>query len=417
MQAGNFGQGAPEVGHIDGCMDKPTHIDVPVSSYEYAPVAGIKPLRTAIANLYNTLYRQEKESQYTWENVCVVPGGRAGLTRVAAAIGNVNVGYFLPEYTAYEQMLSVFKKFVPIPTTLEEENRYHIDPVTISKEISGRGLGVIVASNPRNPTGQVIEGDELKELTKIAKERHTTLVMDEFYSAYIYSHAEEKNGRCVSITEFVEDYPNDRQKIPHVEIMPHTAQLASFSFAFSHFHSTIPIDVNKDPIIVIDGLTKNFRLPGWRICWVLGPKSVVSSMQSAGSFLEGGANHPLQLAALPLLDPEQYRKEAAALQKHFRAKRDYVLKRLKEIGLIVRVEPDATFYIWLDLKDLQEPIDVGLTFFEECLKEKPSHRRELFESPCHHFVRLSFGPPLDELKRGLEGIERVVKKFGFKAKA
>ncbi|RUP46039.1 hypothetical protein BC936DRAFT_147426, partial [Jimgerdemannia flammicorona] len=78
-------------------MDKPTHIDVPVSSYEYAPVAGIKPLRSAIANLYNTLYRKGKQSQYTWENVCVVPGGRAGLTRVAAAIGNVNVGYFLPE--------------------------------------------------------------------------------------------------------------------------------------------------------------------------------------------------------------------------------------------------------------------------------------------------------------------------------
>jgi len=249
-----------------------------------------------------------------------------------------------------------------------------------------------VASNPRNPTGQVIEGDELKQLTNIAKERHTTLVMDEFYSAYIYSHPEEDNGRCVSITEFVDD-------------------------------------VNKDPIIIIDGLTKNFRLPGWRVCWVVGPKQVVSSMQSAGSFLEGGANHPLQLAALPLLDPEQYRREAAALQKHFRAKRDFVLKRLKEIGFIVRVEPEATFYIWLDLKDLNEPVDVGLTFFEECLKEKvilvpgiffdinPSHRRELFESPCHHFVRLSFGPPLDELKRGLDGIERVVKKFGFKPKA
>jgi len=180
---------------------------------------------------------------------------------------------------------------------------------------------------------------------------------------------------------------------------------------------------NKDPIIIIDGLTKNFRLPGWRVCWVVGPKSVVSSMQSAGSFLEGGANHPLQLAAVPMLEPERYRKEAVALQKHFRAKRDFVLKRLNEIGLPVRVEPQATFYIWLDLKSLPEPINGGLTFFEECLKEKvilvpgiffdinPSHRRELFESPCHHFVRLSFGPPLDELTRGLDGIERVIKKF------
>ncbi|RUP35252.1 pyridoxal phosphate-dependent transferase [Jimgerdemannia flammicorona] len=281
-------------------------------------------------------------------------------------------------------MLSVFKKFVPIPTPLEEEKRYHIDPQTFSKEISGRGLGVVVASNPRNPTGQLIEGDELRQLVEIGRERHATLVMDEFYSAYIYSHPEEQNGRCVSISEFVND-------------------------------------VNTDPVIIIDGLTKNFRLPGWRICWVVGPKPVVSSMQSAGSFLEGGANHPLQLASIPFLDPVRYTTEAAALQTHFRAKRDFVLRRLEEIGFGVHVKPDATFYVWLDLKTLKHPIDAGLVFFEEFpgifFDINPSNRRELFESPCHHFVRLSFGPPLEELARGLDSIERVVKKFGFKSTA
>ncbi|KAI9031735.1 pyridoxal phosphate-dependent transferase [Phycomyces nitens] len=382
----NFGQGAPEVGHIEGCADKPTHIELPIASYEYAPTAGITELRTAVANLYNEIYRQDKESKYTYENVCIVPGGRAGLTRVASAIGDINVGYFLPEYTAYEQMLSVFKRFVPIPTTLEAETNYHIDPDTIRKEISGRGLGLIVASNPRNPTGQLIEGEELCELVKISKERHTTLVMDEFYSSYIYSHPEEDNGRTVSISEYVDD-------------------------------------VNTDPVIIIDGLTKNFRLPGWRICWIVGPQTVISSMQSCGSFLEGGANHPLQLAAIPLLDPEVFRNEAKHLQIHFRAKRDYVLERLEEIGIVVHVPPNATFYVWLDLNELPAPINVGLTFFEECLKEKvivvpgiffdvnPASRRELFESPCHHFVRLSFGPPMEELVKGLDAIERVINNF------
>lgn len=191
-----------------------------MDAYEYASTSGIKELRAAVANLYNDLYRHDKSSKYTYENVCIVPGGRAGLTRVASVIGDVNVGYFLPEYTAYEQMLSVFKKFVPIPTTLEEESKYHIDPATIRKEIAGRGLGVIVASNPRNPTGQVIQDEELKELLEISRERHTTLVMDEFYSAYIYDREE---GHTVSITRYVDD-------------------------------------VNKDPAIVIDGLTKNFRV-------------------------------------------------------------------------------------------------------------------------------------------------------------
>lgn len=216
----NFGQGAPEVGPIEGCMERPKTIDVPECAYEYAPASGISELKEAVANLYNEIYRSQKDSKYTKENVCICPGGRAGLTRVAAAIGDVNVGYFLPEYTAYEQMLSVFKRFVPIPTTLEEDSNYHIDPDTVRKEIASRGLSVIVASNPRNPTGQVIQDLQLEELVMIAKEKHATLVLDEFYSAYIYG---ETKGKTVSASEFVDD-------------------------------------VNEDAVIIIDGLTKNFRV-------------------------------------------------------------------------------------------------------------------------------------------------------------
>jgi aspartate/methionine/tyrosine aminotransferase len=118
------------------------------------------------------------------------------------------------------------------------------------------------------------------------------------------------------------------------------------------------------------------------------------------------------LAAIPLLNPEHVRRERVALQKHFKMKRDHVLKRLKAIGLEVEIPPVATFYIWLNLEKLPDPINNGLTFFEELLKEKtivipgiffdinPAHRRNLFNSPCHHFVRLSFGPPLEDLDKG-----------------
>ena len=76
---------------------------------EYGPTAGIKPLRAAIANLYNDNHRQGKASQYTWENVCIVPGGRAGLIRIAAVLGHAYLGFFIPDYTAYNEMLSLFK--------------------------------------------------------------------------------------------------------------------------------------------------------------------------------------------------------------------------------------------------------------------------------------------------------------------
>jgi aspartate/methionine/tyrosine aminotransferase len=98
------------------------------------------------------------------------------------------------------------------------------------------------------------------------------------------------------------------------------------------------------------------------------------------------------------------------------------LARLKALHLDVDVPPDATFYIWLNLEKLPAPLNNGLTFFEELLKEQtivipgiffdinPSHRRNLFHSPCHHFVRLSFGPPLEDLDKGIDAIARVLKK-------
>lgn len=112
----NLGQGAPEVGDIPGGAPRMTSIPVPLDSLEYAPTTGVKQLREKVADLYNDTYRKGMKSQYTYENVCIVPGGRAGLSRVAAVIGDVYTSYQIPDYTAYDQVLSAFKRLVPVPT-------------------------------------------------------------------------------------------------------------------------------------------------------------------------------------------------------------------------------------------------------------------------------------------------------------
>ncbi|KAH9060111.1 pyridoxal phosphate-dependent transferase [Lactarius vividus] len=380
----NLGQGAPEVGPIPGAPDRPLKVEYDNDALEYAPTTGVKALREAVAHLYNTTYRQGKPSQYTYENVCIVPGGRAGLSRVAAVIGDVYCSYQVPDYTAYDQMLSAFRRLVPVPTATIQDH-YNLDIKQVKKDIHTQGLAVIIASNPRNPTGQVIRGKDLKELVDISRESTTTVILDEFYSWYIYHDDDKDIGKSISSAEYVED-------------------------------------VNRDSVVIVDGLTKNWRLPGWRICWVIGPKNLITALSQSGSFLDGGANHPLQLAAVPLLDPQHVHSERIALQKHFKMKRDHVLKRLKAIGVEVTLPPVATFYIWLNLENLPDPINNGLTFFEELLKEKtivipgiffdinPAHRRDLFNSPCHHFVRLSFGPPLEDLDKGIDAIARVLRK-------
>lgn len=241
----NLGQGAPEVDDdIEGCFPRPTHIDVTSAGREYGPTGGIRPLREAVANLYNVMHRKGKESLYTWENVCIVPGGRAGLIRIAAVLNNAYVGFFIPDYTAYNEMLSLFKNFAAVPTLLDPEDGYDIHPDKIAEEIS-RGVSVILTSNPRNPTGRVVTNPELSEIQDICRGR-ATLIMDEFYGGYNY--ATNCDGTTISAAENVED-------------------------------------VDEDDVLIIDGLTKRFRLPGWRIAWILGPKEFIKALCSCGSYL------------------------------------------------------------------------------------------------------------------------------------
>lgn len=99
---------------IEGSFHRPSKIDVSMTGREYGPTAGIKPLRVAVANLYNVHHRQGKASKYTWENVAIVPGGRAGLIRIAAVLDNAYLGFFIPDYTAYNEMLSLFRNACPV---------------------------------------------------------------------------------------------------------------------------------------------------------------------------------------------------------------------------------------------------------------------------------------------------------------
>lgn len=286
-------------------------------------------------------------------------------------------------------MLSLFRNFVAIPTPLSAADGYHIHADKIAEELA-RGTSVILTSNPRNPTGHALPPEELALIQDICRDR-ATLIFDEFYAGYNYSN--DCDGTTISA-------------------------------------ATNVIDVDRDDVILIDGLTKRFRLPGWRVAWIVGPKDFISALGSCGSYLDGGTNVPFQEAAVAMLDPPKVKAEMKALQSHFKMKRDYVLKRLREIGFNQgdQAVPESTFYIWLDLTTLDPPlpknsvIDIsnGLSFFDALLQEKtivvpgiffdlnPSRRRDLFDSPCHHFVRLSYGPKMEVLKMGLDGIEKVV---------
>lgn len=377
----NLGQGSPESGDLPGAPPRVSELRLTPAQHAYGPVEGWKPLREKVAEFYNRMYRQGKSSQYTYRNVCIAGGGRTALTRLAASIAPCNIGHFIPDYTAYEELLSNFRSFIPIPILLDRSIGYRITPQALEEEVSGRGLRLVLISNPCNPTGQVVEGEELREWVEVGRRNACTFVFDEFYSRFLYT---AEGAHTVSAAAYVDD-------------------------------------VETDPVIIVDGLTKNWRYPGWRLSWTLGPSKVVEALASAGSFLDGGANHPVQEQALKLLEPETALAEGEAIAHTFRAKRDFVVSRLREIGIVPASQPQGAFYIWADLSGLPEPLQKGTALFKEGLKEKvitvpgvffdvnPGRRRPT--SRFANLCRISYGPPMPQLELGMDALERVVAKF------
>lgn len=376
----NLGQGQPESGPLPGAPPRPSSLALLENDFEYAPVGGLRELREAVAHLYNTLYRKSSPSKYTAENVAIAGGGRVALTRVLSAIGQVNVGHFLPDYTAYEELLDVFRAFHPTPIMLEPSRRYAFDAKELEREIMGRGLGLVLMSNPSNPTGHVVQGEALADYVRVARETGCALLADEFYGNYIYAPNGETN--TVSAAEFVHD-------------------------------------VDRDPVVILNGLTKGWRFPGWRVSWVVGPKSLIEAVNSAGSFLDGGGARPLQRAAIDLVSPERFMRETEIVQKVFREKRDMVLSALTNMGIKVEAPPEGTFYVWASLADLPAPLNDGMGMFRRALDKNvivipgeffdvnPGKRRN--RRRFGSYIRISFGPAKAELERGLNALAELIR--------
>ncbi len=380
----NLGQGAPETGPLPGSAPRLDKLAIDDAAHEYSPVAGHWELREAVAALYNARYRRGMPSQYSAENVAIASGGRVALTRVAAALDSVNLGHLLPDYTAYAELLETFSRVVPIPVVVSEHDGFHLSATHLRDEIVGRGLGAVLLSNPCNPTGRVVRGGELRAWIDLSRELGCQLIFDEFYSHYLYEDVALTEGSSNSACRFVED-------------------------------------VDQDPVVVIDGLTKNWRYPGWRLSWTVGPKSLIERVTSAGSYLDGGAPHPLQMAAIPLLERSMADQEARAIQQTFDLKRRLLIDRAQSMGMQLTNSPQGAFYGFVSLANLPEPLRGGMDFFRAALERKvivvpgeffdvdPGKRRRHIPSRLRGYVRLSFGPSYESVREGLLRLDAMVR--------
>ena len=380
----NLGQGMPEAEALPGAPPRITELPILAGDQEYAPVAGLWELREAIAGYYNELFRRGMGSKYSAENVAVSGGGRSALTRVAASLGNINLGHFLPDYTAYEELLDVFRLFSPIPILLEPERGYAFSGADLRREILGRGLVGDPRVEPGEPDRQ---GDRRRAISRSgsrsARELDCALIFDEFYSHYIWRPDLVAQGAIETAARYVED-------------------------------------VDRDPVVILDGLTKNWRYPGWRVTWTVAPKKIIEGVASAGSFLDGGGSRPLQRKAIELLAPTAAMAETKAIHAEFGKKRAQLLNGLRDLGFTVDLPPEGTFYVWASAQHLPASISDGMSFFRAALERKvitvpgeffdvdPGKRRGGRASRFRRHLRFSFGPPMRKLELALERFKELI---------
>lgn len=380
----NVGQGQPEVGTIEGAPDRIESLKLQPSDAAYGPVGGTLEVREAIADWVNRTYRKGM-SQYMAENVSFACGGRLALTRLYSIFKDgARIAYKNPDYTAYEDYLYPLRHNCElIELRAEEKDGFTVPVERFENFMHDVRPNAFVFSNPCNPTGQVIKDEAMDRYINAARKENCLLGADEFYATFSYNEDGSPAEKAVSALPYVKD-------------------------------------INRDPVIVFDGLTKGFRYPGWRAGWAIGPKYLIEMINRAASAVDGGPSTMVQRGVIEELAEGHAEAELLATRKEFAVKRKMMMEGLAELGIHTPAnQPLGTFYLWASIENLPGKLSDADYFFHACLQKKvitvPGHffdvrpfRVRPTNEPYRHWVRFSYGPNRQTIKTALERIAQVI---------
>jgi aspartate/methionine/tyrosine aminotransferase len=261
----------------------------------YTPATGLPGLREAIA----AHYRSEYGLTIAPGRIIVTPGASGALLLVLGLLVDRDAGVLMadPGYPCNRNFVR-FLEGQPCAVPVDAETGYQLTAELVRQHWAPQTSTVIVAS-PANPTGTTVEQDELAAIARAVRERGGHLVVDEIYHGLVY----------------------DGQ--------------ASSALAVS------------DEVFVINSFSKFFNMTGWRVGWLVAPERHVEALDRLAQNLFLAAPTPAQHAALAALGP-QTRKVLEARREEFRARRDYLLPALRELGFAIPVAPRGAFYLYAD---------------------------------------------------------------------
>lgn len=308
----NLGQGFPD-------YDGPTVVlDTAVNAIrsgqnQYPPGPGVADLRLAVA-----------EHQKRFHGLNYDPDGEvlitAGATEALAGalLGILEAGdevvLLEPMYDSYQACIALAGA-VTRPVTLRPPS-YRLDVEALRSAVTSR-TRMILLNTPHNPTGAVLDRDELRAIADLAIEHDLVVVSDEVYEHLVYDGAE------------------------HVSI------------------ASLPGMWERTLVISSGG--KTFNTTGWKVGWICGPATLVAAARAAKQFLTYVSSGPFQPAiAAGLRLPDEY---FVGLASDLQRKRDRLMRGLGAAGFET-YEPRGTYFVTVDIRPLRADGD-GYAFCRE----------------------------------------------------
>lgn len=323
----------------------------------YTPLRGLDALREAIAE---KLERENSIKVDPEGGVLITTGTQEAVAALALTLLDPGDEILLPDpyYGSYVQAVQYAGgRVVTVPTRAAE--RFQPDASEIARRITSRTKALVLLT-PHNPTGVMYSRATLERLADLAISENLLIVSDELYEKLVF------------------------EPVEHVSI----ASLPGM----------------RDRVITINGFSKNYRMTGWRIGYMVGPAAFIRAALEIKYTLTICAPTIAQHAALAALrGPQECLDEAVAV---YRERRDAVMRKLDEIGLSY-VRPDGAFYVFADISAL------GMTSEEFCLRLlREAH---VLVSPGSNYgalgegaIRISLLAPLPHLLEGMRRMEQFV---------
>lgn len=351
-------------------FDTPWHIrDEGIYSLEkgrtfYTSNAGLKELKIEISKYLDRKYGMK----YNYNNeIMVTVGGSEGIDMALRAMLDPGDEVIIPQpsYVSYEPC-TVLAGGKPVIVELKEENEFRLTAEELEEAITPKSK-ILIMPFPNNPTGAVMELNDIEAIAKVVKEHDLYVITDEIYSELTYL---EK----------------------HVSI----ASLPGM----------------KERCVLINGFSKAYAMTGWRLGYACAPKEILSQMLKIHQFAIMCAPTTSQYAAVEAMKNGD--DDVVQMRNQYNERRRYLLHRLKNMGLKC-FEPFGAFYIFPSIKEFGMTSD---EFATELLNSKKVAvvPGTAFGKSGEGFVRISYAYSIDDLKTALGRIEEFVNELRKKEK-